>query len=111
MKRILAAFLVLSGSAASAAEPFVGKWANKASDCGTQFAYQVTAKDLAADEFTCSFSKVSKEGATFVLTGKCDNGDGDSPETVAATVSGGKLSLNFRQGGGKFPGLVRCKAR
>lgn len=105
----LAVFCI--GAAQASPRSIVGEWAATPGDCGTPAAYLVGPMSWTEDTLSCTFRSVVRQGDTVRWEGRCDGGNGASPESVVASLDGERLAARFVRGGGSVGGLRRCPRR
>jgi hypothetical protein len=101
--QILAVCLVAT-TPAFAAESIVGRWCS--SDGNNTV---IGAMSLRNDDVSCAFKSVKRRGATVIWRGVCSSVEGDTTETVTATVKAGKLTYRFSPGGNNVGPVSKCR--
>lgn len=105
----LLAAVSLAGPAV-AAETIVGRWGETSDVCRSASVVVLGPMRLASDETVCNFDDVSRRGDVVTWKGNCAAGDvPPEPETVIATLAGGRLTLRFRGSGASIGPLIRCR--
>lgn len=91
----------------------VGDWAETREGCASPMAglTRIKAMSLATDELTCTFTSVSRSGATVTWGGSCEDGTGPragkpQKSTVTATETGGRLTIRINRNA--WAPLLRC---
>lgn len=96
-------------SAAAAAEPYVGSWASKPSDCGSEPLFIFSANNVVGATFACKSARFSPSGKGWKATAKaCSSEDGEASDmTLSIIIDAGKLQVLWDDGS-KSDKLVRC---
>ena len=100
--------LLLLTTSAIAADWHDGEWAERPADCGTPAAWRLADGILAGDELVCEAGIVHRRGVDLLLQGKCDRGQGATPESVIVTRRGERLEIRWGDGS-RLEGLRRCR--
>jgi hypothetical protein len=108
----IAATVLPTSAMAQQPRSIVGDWTTAGQAC-TPLAGAISIKpmSLSADEMSCTFTSVRREGATVIWRGACENSaDERSSGTLRATEANGRLTIVFPNGV-LATNLVRCRAR
>lgn len=111
MRSGLAAIIILVfASGASAAEPYVGSWAAKASDCGSEPLFIFSVNNVVGATFACKRATYSKTAKGWNVAAKaCSAEDSEAPSdmTFAIILAGDKLQVDWGDGTTSAK-VVRC---
>ncbi len=100
--------LGLAAPASAAGRTIVGEWAPDPANClPFAGAMKISAMSMVADDMSCSFKSVTREGDQVTWRGGCSYGNKAVPSVVVATLRGETLAVRIN---GK-PGETyrRCK--
>lgn len=106
----LAALLsLISASAAVAAEPYIGSWAAKPSDCRSEPLFIFSTNNLVGATFACKSARYAPSGKGWKVAAKaCSTEDGDAADMgLTVVVDAGKLQVLWDDGS-KSDKLVKC---
>ncbi|MGU3661149.1 hypothetical protein [Methylobacterium fujisawaense] len=88
------ALVCLAGPALAGGRTIVGQWAPDPKNCvPSAGAIMITALGLTADEMSCDFKSVARQGDQVTWRGKCAFSDATKASTVVATLNGPSLSV------------------
>ncbi|MDE4914556.1 hypothetical protein PQI07_28220 [Methylobacterium sp. 092160098-2] len=88
--------LAVASPAMAAGRSIVGEWAPDPANClPFAGAMKISAMSMVADEMSCSFRSVVRDGDKVTWRGGCSSGSKDVPSVVVATLHGETLAVRI----------------
>jgi hypothetical protein len=107
---LVALFLCLLGAAAMAAEPYIGSWAAKPSDCGSEPLFIFSAHNVVGATFACKSARFTRSAKGWAVAAKaCSSENGDPADMAfSIVIADGKLQVLWDESS-KSDKLVKCQ--
>ncbi len=92
-----------------AAEPYIGSWAGKPSDCGSEPLFIFSAHNVAGATFACKSARFSRSGKGWAVAAKaCSSEDSAAADMAfSIVIEGGKLQVLWDDSS-RSDKLVKC---